>query len=450
MEQKKETLTYNYICNLANQVLISLMPLITAPYVSRVLGVENIGHYSFVQSIASYFSMAAVLGTPLYGQRKVAQYRESIQQRSKIFWELVVLRALLTTLFFGIYYAALVSRTTEKALYLAVSLEIVGVLFDISWFFQGIEEFRPITTCNALSKLLCAVGIFTLVKSSGDIVLYAVLYSSSLMLGYLFLWKYIPRKVEKVLRSKLHPVNHIHPAILLFISQVAMQVYTVLDKTMIGLITGSDAQNGYYEQGQKLIRVLTALVTSVGAVMASRVANLWANQQKDKIQELMEHSFRLVYAISFPVMYGVALIATRFVPTFYGEGYDGVIPLLYILAVVLPIIASSNVVGIQYLIPRFGANGAAVGSVIAECCVTLVQLWIVRRQLRLKPFFKLAFRYFLLGLPMFLIGSATGGLLPMGFVGMAGLIVEGVLVYATTLWIAKDSFLKDLLTGRIL
>lgn len=477
MKQKKETLTYNYICNLANQVLISLMPLITAPYVSRVLGVENIGHYSFVQSIASYFSMAAVLGTTLYGQRKVAQYQESIQQRSKIFWELVVLRALLTTLFFGIYYAALVSRTTEKALYLAVSLEIVGVLFDISWFFQGIEEFRPITTCNALSKLLCAVGIFTLVKSSGDIVLYAVLYSSSLMLGYLFLWKYIPRKVEKVLRSKLHPVNHIHPAILLFISQVAMQVYTVLDKTMIGLITGSDAQNGYYEQGQKLIRVLTALVTSVGAVMASRVANLWANQQKDKIQELMEHSFRLVYAISFPVMYGVALIATRFVPTFYGEGYDGVIPLLYILAVVLPIIASSNVVGIQYLvptnqerfltlsvtvgaavnficnsflIPRFGANGAAVGSVIAECCVTLVQLWIVRRQLRLKPFFKLAFRYFLLGLPMFLIGSATGGLLPMGFVGMAGLIVEGVLVYATTLWIAKDSFLKDLLTGRIL
>ena len=104
----------------------------------------------------------------------------------------------------------------------------------------------------------------------------------------------------------------------------------------------------------------------------------------------------------------------------------------------------------SFLIPRFGANGAAVGSVIAECCVTLVQLWIVRRQLRLKPFFKLAFRYFLLGLPMFLIGSATGGLLPMGFVGMAGLIVEGVLVYATTLWIAKDSFLKDLLTGRIL
>ena len=103
MKQKKETLTYNYICNLANQVLISLMPLITAPYVSRVLGVENIGHYSFVQSIASYFSMAAVLGTTLYGQRKVAQYRESIQQRSKIFWELVVLRALLTALFFGIY-----------------------------------------------------------------------------------------------------------------------------------------------------------------------------------------------------------------------------------------------------------------------------------------------------------------------------------------------------------
>lgn len=475
--KKTSALTYNYFCNLANQILISLMPLITAPYVSRVLGVENIGHYSFAQSVASYFAMAAVLGTSLYGQRRVAQYREDPQGRSKAFWELVVLRLTLTLLVFGAYYAAVVARTAEKALYLAVSLEIVGVCFDISWFFQGIEEFRSITLCNAISKVVCAAGIFLLVKSEQDVVLYALLYGCSLVLGYLFLWRFLSRRVEIVRVEALHPFAHVQPAVILFISQVAMQVYTVLDKTMIGLLTGSDTQNGYYEQGQKLIRVLTALVTSVGAVMASRVANLWAKRETEEIQALMERSFRLIYAISFPVMYGVVLIATRFVPIFYGEGYDGVVILLYILAVLLPVIASSNVIGIQYLvptgqeryltlsvtvgaivnfgcnlflIPHFLANGAAVGSVIAELCVTGVQFWIVRRQLEISRFFKAALRYFWLGLPMFAVGLLTSRALPLNFFGMAGLIAEGVLVYAGTLLLVKDEFVKDLLNGKIL
>lgn len=475
-KEKAGTLTSNYIYNLGNQMLISLMPLITAPYVSRVLGVEKIGHYSFAQSIASYFAMVAVLGTSLYGQRKIAQYRDNSAKRSRIFWEIVLLRLLLTVTVFAIYYAAIVFKSEEWALYLAVSLEILGVCFDVSWFFQGIEEFQSITACNAISKLICAIGIFTLVKSQKDIVIYAALYGCSLGLGYAFLWKYVPQKVEKVKITKLHPLSYIQPAVILFISQVAIQIYTVLDKTMIGLLTNSDEQNGYYEQSQKLIRVLVALVTSVGTVMASRVANLWINQKEKEIQGLMEKSFRLVYAVSFPIMFGVILVATRFVPFFYGEGYSGVITLLYILAVLLPVIASSNVIGIQYLvptgqeryltlsvtigaavnflcnlflIPNFLANGAAIGSVIAEFCVTIVQLFIVRKQLLTLRFLKMAVHYFALGIPMFIIGNLTSRLLPMNMVGMVILIVEGIGVYFITLLIARDSFMQDALRGNI-
>lgn len=473
----KKNLTHNYLYNLFNQSLVSLMPLITAPYVSRILGVVNIGHYSFVQSITSYFSMFAVLGTTLYGQKKIAQYHGKRSEYSEIFWNIFALRLILTFLVFTIYCVFFVRGSNEKLLYLAVALEIVSVIFDVSWFFQGIEEFSIITTCSAFSKLIGMTCIFLFVRSAKDVVLYALFNSCSLLLGYLYLWKFVFKRVDKVSYIKLHPLKGIKESALLFISQIAVQVYTVLDKTMIGLITNSDTQNGYYEQGQKLIRVLTALVTAVGVVMSSRIANLWINGQKKVIQTMIEHSFRLAYAISFPIMYGVILVASRFVPIFYGKGYDGVIPLLYILAFLMPIVASSNVIGIQYfiptsqekyltlsvsagatvnvmcnaiLIPKYGAKGAAVGSVIAECCVTFIQFWIVRKQLQLCEFRKLALRYSVLALPMFMIGGMVNRILPSGFIGMVALIVIGVFAYLITLWIAKDSFLKDFIKGEIL
>ena len=475
--KKTSALTYNYFFNLCNQTLISLLPLLTAPYVSRVLGAENIGRYAFVQSIASYFAMVAVLGTSLYGQRRIAQHRDEVQDRTRIFWEITVLRLFLTAIVFAIYLVTIVWHAEEKSLYLAVSLEILNVCLDISWLFQGLEDFRSITLCSAVAKTIAAVCIFGFVKNTCDVVVYALLHGCALIGADLLLWKAASKKVCSLKWALLRPLSHIQPAALLFISQVAMQVYTVLDKTMIGVITKSDVQNGYYEQGQKLIRVLTALVTSVGAVMASHVANLWMNRERDKIQLLMERSFRLVYAISFPMMYGVILVATRFVPAFYGRGYDGVVTLLYILALLLPVIASSNVIGIQYLIPtgqekrlsvsvaagavlnfmcnlvlipRFMSIGAAIGSVVAEIGVTGIQLIMVRNQLEVVKFIREAIRYALLGLPMFVVGQVTSGFLPMNLSGMFVLVLEGVLIYAGTLIVARDTFAYDLLHGRML
>lgn len=475
--KKTTQLTSNYFFNLCNQIVLSLIPLVTAPYVSRVLGAENIGRYAFVQSIASYFAMAAVLGTSLYGQRRIAQHRDEIQDRTRIFWGIVVLRLILTAIVFSIYTAAIIWHAEEKALYLAVSLEILNVCLDISWFLQGLEDFRSITFCNTIAKTIATACIFGFVKNTSDVAVYALLHGCALVGTDLLLWKIASRKMCCTNLRLLRPLSHVRPAVLLFVSQVAMQVYTVLDKTMIGVITKSDLQNGYYEQGQKLIRVLTAIVTSVGTVMASRVANLWMNQEYEKIQLLMERSFRLVYAISFPMMYGVILVATRFVPTFYGGGYEGVVSLLYILVLLLPVIASSNVIGIQYLIPtgqerllsvsvtagavlnfmcnlvlipRFMSVGAAIGSVAAEIGVTVIQLIMVRKQLDVGKFIREATRYALLGLPMFVIGQITSRFLPINLSGMVALALEGILVYVGTLVITRDKFAYDLLNGRIL
>lgn len=464
-EAKRKSFAANYIFNLLYQVLAIALPLVTTPYLSRVLGADGIGQYSFAQSIVSYFALAAALGSTLYGQRLIARVSHDPVERSRRFWEIFLFRTLGAVAAALIYCLCILPNCSDPLLYVVAAIEILTVAFDVTWFYQGMEDFRPIAVCTAVGRGLAMAAIFLFVKTREDLIVYVVCYCASILLGNLFSWSGLRHYLTVVSPRSLRLGEHLMPSLALFASQFAIQIYTVLDKTMIGLITQSDFENGYYEQSQKLIKVLVALVTSLGVVMASRVAVLWRENKKKEVYDLMHGSFRFTFALGLPMAAGCMLVLSRFVPVFYGEGFDPVIPIIRVLCVMFPVIGASNIIGIQllvptgrekyltrsvlvgagvnvvfnaFMIPLWGAMGAAVASVIAECAVTATQLFVVRREIRVLSVLKSLLRYGLLTAVMTAVGIAVSLIAPDGLLGVCVIALPCVAVYGLLLVVLRD------------
>lgn len=467
-----KSLAKNYFLNLSYQILIIILPLVTAPYLARVLGPDRIGEYSFAQSIVSYFTLFSILGTTLYGQRMIAACHARGESKKQLFGELVLLRGINVVICLTCYFCVIFPNVDHPLLYLVVAIETLAIVFDISWFYQGIEEFQNITFCNGLSKLVGAALIFAFVKSRDDLVLYVLFLSGSTLLGNLVQWVFVRQHLKEGTFIRPTPMKHLKPAFKLFLSQFAIQAYTVLDKTMIGLITKSDFENGYYDQTQNLIRALVALVTSIGTVMASRITILWnsSDENRDKqVQDLILFSFRLVFALALPIAMGTILIASRFVPIYYGDNYEPVILLMQILAVIVPIIGCSNIIGMQLFVPSGrehlltrsvligacvnvvlntvfitwkGAVGAAIASVLAELTVTGVQLFYARKEVPFTKVLRLLARYLLMTLFIGTIGLIVSNFVGTGIIGLAVIILACVIPYAAILFGLKDPVLN--------
>ena len=415
-----KSVTKNYIYNLMYQVLVLILPLITAPYISRVLGAENIGIYSFTLSISAYFILFGSLGIALYGQREIAYVQDNKKKYSVIFWEILLLRIMTMGISLLIYYFTFVKGENYQIYYKVLMLEIIGNCIDISWFFQGLEEFKKTVTRNMIVKLISVFCIFAFVKSSNDLYTYFLIYVLSILIGNITLWFYLPKYLTKVSINEFHLFRHLKSTITLFIPQIAIQVYTLLDRTMVGAIVPEKSEVGFYDQGQKIIKILLAIITSMGTVMLPRIANNFASGEKEKITNYLKKSFNMVFLLGFPMIFGIIAVSKSFVPVFFGQGYDKVSVLMSIISPIIVLIGLSNVTGTQYLLPtkrqkeytisvvcgaivnfimnicliwNWGAIGASIGTVIAELTVTLVQIYFVREDFDFKEIFKLSRKY---------------------------------------------------------
>ena len=467
----------NALYNIIYQASVYITPLIVVHHTARVLGPENNGLYSFVQSIVSYFILAATLGTTYYGQRTIASVRNDPIQRQKKFREIVLLRMITTAVALIIFYSCVVLNVDNRILWAVAGMEIITVGLDVSWFFQGMEEFGVIALTNVCARLLSVVFIVLLVRERNQLTLYVFLYCAFLILGLIAQWIFLRRFLDqKGYRADLRALKtHLVIAAGLFVAQAAIQVYTVLDKTMIGLITHSDLQNGYYEEAQKLIRVLVAVSTSIGTVMASRVAFLWAEKKNKEINDLLLFSFRIVSCIGLFIFMMLQLCVDQFVPFYYGPEYGGVVLLLRILSLQPVIIGFSSIVGMQFFVPtgkeryltlsviigsilnvimniflinRLQAAGAALASVVAEISVTGIQFFIGKKYLDMKPIPGIAIRYVLIAVPVFAAGYGIKMFMQEGLVSMLCICgVSGVL-YGIMLFLTKDPLIKTLIGSR--
>ncbi len=469
----------NYIYNLSFQIFSLLIPFVTAPYVSRVLLPEGIGTYSYVNSIATYFSLFAALGLSSYGTREISRVRDNRKKTSKIFWELSVLRLMSTVLCLGLYLAFILVTGSDMRTYLAAGVVILTVGVDCNWFFQAMENFKVLMVRNFLVKLISVVCIFVFVNGPEDLVLYFLIQGGGTFLSNIALRAQLIRAVDWVPAKRWRFGHHLRETLVYFIPTIATSVYTLLDRTMIGIITKDMAANGYYEQAHKIVNMLMTVITSLNVVVGVRTSYLFGKNKKREIRQHIIRTFRFMFTLAFPLAAGLMACAADFVPWFYGEGYEPTVPLMVMFAPLLFIIGVSNVLGSLYLtpsgqrarsnraiiigaacnfvlnlilIPLFGVYGAVVASLAAEIVISALYMSFSARFIPVASVLGIGLRYLLLAvgmfIPTYLIGRACEP-----SVGTTLLqIAVGIVTYALLLILTRDPAwqeLKSLLSKRL-
>jgi len=461
-----------YLMNLINQILSMIVPLITVPYVSRILGPDGVGRYSYTTSIVTYFVLLGSAGTAIYGLRKIAYVRDNIEEMSRIFWEIVLLRLSFVIISLVVFFFTVLSHSEYSSLLWVQGINIIAVIFDISWFYQGLEDFKKIVLRDVCIKVVGLIAILSLIKKQDDLPLYILCISLITLVGNTSLWSYLGKILVPVSLVKLKFWQHLPESLVLLIPQGAVSLYTVLDKTMIGIITKSNAENGYYEQSQAIVRFCVLFVTSLGLVMFPRMANAFVRHDEQQIKRELGKSFQFVWFLGTPFMLGLLGTATHFVPWFLGAQFEKV-SLLIIVLCPLPIaIGLSNVLYRQFLLPmrknracvitllvaaglNFVANlflikayqslGAAMASVVTEIGIVILMYPFTRSLITLKMIFRNSLRYIFSGLFMLAVLLVTGKYVENSICGTLGLVFIGCFVYFIPLFLIKDEYLFKIL-----
>ena len=459
----------NYIYNLIYQIVAIILPFITTPYLSRVLGATNIGIYGYTLSISAYFILFGSLGIALYGQREIAYEQNNIKKYSKSFIEILSLRIITMTISLALFYLIFCINGEFNNYFKILTLELIANTLDISWFFQGLEEFKKTVGRNLIIKTISVILIFIFVKTKNDLNIYLIIYTVSILIGNLSLWLYLPKFITLKYIKKLNLKKHFKATLVLFIPQIAIQIYTILDKTMLGTIIVNKAEVGYYTQAEKMIKLMLTIITSLGTVMLPRIASSYAKGDSETIKIYITRAFNLVFLISIPMIVGIVCISNVFVPWFFGKGYDKVIPIMIILTPILLFIGMSNVIGMQYLlptkkqkeytysviigaivnflinlilIPRYGAIGAAIGTIIAEATVTAAQISYTKKYIDYKKILKLTKNYFISSIVMLIIIIVVKVIIGNSLLSMFVQVGVGVITYGICLLIMKDKFIQ--------
>lgn len=419
----------NYLYQATYQLLLIIVPLITTPYLSRVLGASQVGVYSYTYSIANYFVMFATLGMSTYGVREIAACGGDRESRSKAFWEMYAVQALVSVVCivaYGVY-----SFANPKGGFIVAAvwgMWVVSALLDVTWMFFGVQEFKMPTIRSIVTRLLSVVVIFGFVRGPEDLWIYCAAIAGSFLLNQALLWPFVCKYVDFVIPKPKAALRHLAPNLRLFIPVIAISFYVTLDKVMLGAMAGM-TQAGYFEYSEKLSRMPMALVTAVGTVMLPRMTVELNSGNRRKSLSLLEGSIWAMLMMAFAMMFGIIGIAHEFAPVFLGIEFSSCDEIMCVLALIIPVVSTTNVLGRQYLLPTgrdtmftlsvcmgalvnicfnlilipvAGAMGAAISTVCAEVSVLILQVVMTKRELPLCVYAKNALPFAVSGFLMML------------------------------------------------
>lgn len=454
----------NLMYNVLLQIVNLLMPLITTPYISRVLGKDGLGVYSYTLSIVQYFVILGTLGISMYGNRAIAYVRDDGEKMSKTFWSICFLKVITTSIALIVFVIVFGFDKKYGHIYLIQSMNVIAAMIDISWLYMGLEDFKKTVLRNLIVKIIGVICIFIFVKSYCDLNKYIIINCCMTVLGNLVMWVYVPKTVLNV-KVKIQDIKeHLIPALQLFIPQIAIQIYSVLDKTMLGSLANV-GEVGLYEQSQKIVKLVLAIVTSLGMVMLPRMSNTFATGDIKKMNEYLNNSLKGVAYVSIPMAVGLAAISYEFVPWFFGEEFSSVAYLMIVLTPILFFIAISNVLGTQYLlpsnktkeftisvtigaiinvvlnfilIPKYMALGACISTVVAELFVTFLQYMFLRKNIdKIKLLINIV-KYFIASIAMFIAVRFVGINMGSGIITTFIQVMIGAITYFIILIAVKE------------
>lgn len=408
MEVKKHSLKYNYILSVAINMASYIFPLITYPYVTRILGVEGIGKVSFAETAASYFVLFTTLGIPTYGIRACAAVRDNKRELAKVTKELLTISLIMMIIsltFFAALIFFLPQFAQRKELLLINCITIILTPFGVNWFFNAIEDFTYITIRTLMIKVVTLTATFLFVRDIKDYNLYALVLVLSTGGSYIYNFVYMNRFVDLRNVKKLELRRHMKPVLILFATTAAATVYSNVDVTMLGLISG-DVQVGIYNVAHKLRQVILSLVSTVGTVLIPRMSYYIKNNKTEEFNRLVAKSIQFICLSAVSLMLFFFTVARESVLLIAGSGYEDAILVFICILPTIVFCAFSNMTGLQILVPmekenillksliigavmdvllnallivKWKAVGVAIATAIAELAVLTYQLWYLHK-----------------------------------------------------------------------
>ena len=458
MALKDSIVAKNYIYNVLYQILVMFTPLITAPYLSRVLGADGVGLFSYTYNIANYFVLVAMLGINNHGCRVVARAGDDVRLRSKAFFEVYAVQVISSGMAFILYllYAwSIPGDSTQRSLAFIWVLYVISGALDINWLFFGLEKFRITVTRNAIIKIATICLMFAVVKKPEDLSSYTFIYAASLLISQLVLWPFAKGYLVFVRPCARDILKQLKSCIVLFIPVISISLYTSVNTLVLGVF-GTMADVGVYDYAMRFIGIPAALINSLGTVMMPRMIAVSSKSEQEGARYLrlsMGVAMLLLGAFSF----GLVGISHNLSTVFLGDGFEGCEYVLKILAISTPFIAWANVLRTQYLIPRnrdrsyiisvvsgavanillalmmvrsAGAIGMAISYTIAQAVVCVVQSVPVRMELPLFSYFKEGLPFLGFGMIMSTIVAFFERFLPSTMVGLGLEILIGAISYS--------------------
>ena len=461
------------------QILATITPLITSPYLSRVLGAEGLGVYSYTYSIVNYFLLFAMLGVTNYGSRAIAMAKDE-EEESRLFWEIHSLQ-ILSTLAMILLYAILIFGVIQNNRNVS-TLQVFWLLacgVDVNWFFFGKEEFKTTVTRNIVFKILTVVAIFVLVRSKEDVLLYTGIMAMGNFAAQIALYTVLFKKVKFTKPTFTGIIQHLIPNVLLFIPILAASFCSIMGKTMLGIFSDNH-ESGFYYSADKIIWIPLSIISGIGTVMLPKISAMKAKGEEQETRKLFNVSLNVFTCLAVAMSFGLAAVAAEFVPFFFGPGYETCIDLIILMAPVMVFQTLSNIIRTQYLIPynkekiyiiavfagapiafalnmlliaglRIGALGAATGALITELVVCLVQYAMCQKELKVFKQLRCLVPYCLFGFVMFWLIRKVALLDASLFVKLLIEIAAGVIVYvalvAIYLVLVKKCSLKKMISA---
>ena len=456
IKENKTSVKRNFIYNILYQLLILVIPLITAPYLSRVVGADGVGTYSYTYSIVYYFMMFTLLGVNNYGNRMIAKVRDDKEKLSKTFFSIYMIQLILGIVMLILYFIYIsFFEIKYKNIALIESLFIISSILDINWFFFGMEEFKKTITRNTIVKISTVILIFIFVKSSGDLWKYILIMSAMTCISQILLWSFLIGKIN-FKKINFNDVKiHIKADLILFIPVIAISLYKIMDKIMLGNLSNIH-EVGYYENAEKIINVPLTLITALGTVMLPRISNIISKGKDGEVIEYIQKSTKFIFFISLPMCFGLIAIGKNFAPLFFGKSFNKTGVLIQLLAITIPFISFANVIRTQYLIPKekdsvfvisvilgailnfimnsifipkYKSIGACFGTIAAEFIVMFYQVYKIRKELKIFKYMKTSIKFIIRSIIMFIIIYLLNYININSFIRIIFQIIFGVFIY---------------------
>lgn len=455
----------NYLYNFTYQIFLMIVPLVTMPYIARVLGPNSLGINSYTYSISYYFILLGVVGLTTYGQREVAYVRDNPKKLRKVFWEIETLSVLTTGVSFVLFIVYIVTFGEYEVYLLAYSIAIIANILDISWLLTGLEKFGILSLRNLLIKLIMLVLIFSFVKSKEDLLIYILINSIGTLVSNATLWPYVKKIGFPTQIKKLKPLIHLKPALFLFVPQLSISLYTVLNKVMLGLISSID-EVAYFDSSDKIVRISFSVLISLSTVLMPVAAHAVSSGNSRELKNILKYSLSFSMMIAFPMMFGIMALSHNLVPLFLGKQYATVTPVLIVQSLMIIPMSIANVIGNQYLVPTnkikvfnitiivgsitnlvfnvpliyiYGAMGAAVSVAISETVVAISQLIQIKKLLNISELFEEWYKYFLAAFIMFSV-LVILQVVTKGWLGILISLLLGILIYFIVLRVLSPKF----------